>query len=578
MSNKIKLLFLAANPIDTDRLQLDEEIRLITQKIRGAEHRDRIELIPALAVRPDDLLQLLNEHKPDIVHFSGHGSPAGEIVLVDNTGQAKPVNANALKLLFTTLKDNVRLVALNACYSWAQANAIVSNIDCAVGTNKSISDKAAIIFAASLYRAFGFGRSVKEAFDQAKTALVLEGISEEKTLELLCRPGIDPAQVYILKSSHDQSVKASAQFHSDIQHTGDYSAVAGSVQSNGQLKWSYSTGGAVRSSPVVVDGVVYVGSDDGSVHAVDAATGKKIWSYPTGGSVDSSPAVFDGIVYVGSNDGNLYAINAYDGTKLWSFHTADWIQSSPVVSNGIVYVGSDDHNIYAVNAATGLAQWSQPFTTDDVVSSSPAVYNNVVYVGSNDGYLYAINAYDGTKLWNFQTGASVTSSPIVAGGVVFVGNVWHFYVLGLGGALKWKIDHAVGYNQASLSPPAYAYAGGTVYVAWPGLEAIVNYYNVRAYSISTGARLWDFGRQGYYRPSLVSSPAVTNDMLYVGTTLTPSSSAGQSGIYALNIATGKQVWYFATKGHVDSSPTVVAGVVYVGSNDRNLYAIGTQSN
>jgi hypothetical protein len=207
MSDKIKLLFLAANPIDTDRLQLDEEIRLITQKIRGAEYRDRIELIPALAARPDDLLQLLNEHKPDIVHFSGHGSPAGEIVLVDNTGQAKPVSANALKLLFTTLKDNVRLVVLNACYSWAQANAIVSSIDCAVGTNKSISDKAAIIFAAALYRAFGFGRSVKEAFVQAKTALLLEGISEEKTLGLLCRPGIDLAQVYILKSPHVQSIK-----------------------------------------------------------------------------------------------------------------------------------------------------------------------------------------------------------------------------------------------------------------------------------------------------------------------------------------------------------------------------------
>lgn len=372
-------------------------------------------------------------------------------------------------------------------------------------------------------------------------------------------------------------VKASTHFHSDTQHTGDYSAVAGNVPSNGLLKWSFPTGRAVRSSPVMVDGVVYVGSDDGSVYAVNADTGKEIWSYATGGPVDSSPAIFDGVVYVGSNDGNLYAIKANNGAKLWSFQTSDWVQSSPVVSNGIVYVGSDDHRIYAINAATGLAQWSQPFTTNDVVRCSPAIYNNVVYVGSNDDNVYAIKAHDGAKLWSFPTGASVISSPTVGGGCVFLGNIYHFYTLGLNGALKWKIDHAVGDTQSHLSPPAYAYARGAVYVAWPGLEAIVNYYNVRAHSISTGARLWNFGRQGYYRPSLVSSPAVTNDMLYVGTTLRPSSSADQSGIYALNIATGTQVWYFATKGPVDSSPAVVDGIVYVGSNDGNLYAIGTQS-
>jgi hypothetical protein len=207
MNHKVKLLFLAANPLNTEPLQLDEEIRSITQAIQNAKYRDMIELVSAWAVRTDDLLQSLNQHKPQIVHFSGHGSSAGEIILVDNIGQAKHVNANALKSLFTTLKDNVRLVVLNACYSRAQAQAIVTSIDCAVGTNMSISEEAAMIFAASLYRALGFGRSVKEAFDQAKTALALEGILEEETLELLWRSEIDPAQVFILKSSDVQSLE-----------------------------------------------------------------------------------------------------------------------------------------------------------------------------------------------------------------------------------------------------------------------------------------------------------------------------------------------------------------------------------
>ena len=93
--NKIKILFLAANPASTSQLRLDEEIRAITEKIRASEHRDSLELISAWAVRPDDLLQLLNMHKPHIVHFSGHGSQAGELLLADSGGEARPVSTRA---------------------------------------------------------------------------------------------------------------------------------------------------------------------------------------------------------------------------------------------------------------------------------------------------------------------------------------------------------------------------------------------------------------------------------------------------------------------------------------------------
>jgi hypothetical protein len=194
---KIKILFLAANPLDTNRLQLDEEIRAVTEKIRSAKYRD-IELISAWAVRSDDLIQLLNQHNPQIVHFSGHGSEKGEIVLVDNTGKPKPVSIDAIKYLFRTLKNNIRLVVLNACYSKSQAQAIIENIDCAVGMNTSIGDTAAITFAASFYRALGFGVSVQNAFDQGKAALLLESIPEVETPELLCHAGINPSQIFLV--------------------------------------------------------------------------------------------------------------------------------------------------------------------------------------------------------------------------------------------------------------------------------------------------------------------------------------------------------------------------------------------
>jgi hypothetical protein len=201
----VEVLFLTSNPEGTPALKLDEEARLITQKIKASEYRDVLKLETLWAVRPDDLLQALNEHKPQIVHFSGHGSEVGEIVLMDDNRQVKPVSVEALKMLFTTLKDNIRVVVLNACYSQIQAQAISEVIDCVIGMNTAIGDEAAITFAASFYRAIGFGRSIKEAFDQGKTALMLEGIPEVNTPQLLTRMGVDPSSVVLIGTGQEET-------------------------------------------------------------------------------------------------------------------------------------------------------------------------------------------------------------------------------------------------------------------------------------------------------------------------------------------------------------------------------------
>lgn len=196
MSN-VKILFFAANPAGTTNLKLDEEVREIENKLRLADHRN-VELITKWAVRPDDLLQFLNQHKPHIVHFSGHGATTEELILLDKHGDPKPVGKEALVALFRTLKDNIRVVILNSCFSRSQAEAIVQDIDCAVGMKRAIGDEAAITFAASFYRAVGFGRSVQEAFDQGKASLMLEGIPEEHTPELLKRQGMDPTSIILV--------------------------------------------------------------------------------------------------------------------------------------------------------------------------------------------------------------------------------------------------------------------------------------------------------------------------------------------------------------------------------------------
>jgi hypothetical protein len=191
---KSTILFLAANPSGTTQLALDEECRQITEKIRAGDRRD-LQLITRWAVRPDDLLQHLHEHRPHVVHFSGHGTASEELVLLDKDRKPKPVSVQALRQLFGTLKDNIRVVLLNACFSRPQAEAITEVIDCAIGMNRAIGDDAAIAFAAAFYQALSFDRSVDVAFESGKAALMLAGIAEEQTPELLCKEGVDPATV-----------------------------------------------------------------------------------------------------------------------------------------------------------------------------------------------------------------------------------------------------------------------------------------------------------------------------------------------------------------------------------------------
>ncbi|MCJ7768149.1 thermopsin family protease, partial [Candidatus Bathyarchaeota archaeon] len=152
----------------------------------------------------------------------------------------------------------------------------------------------------------------------------------------------------------------------------------------------------------------------------NATTGARVWKYTTDNWVDSSPAVDGGMVFVGSYDNNIYALNASTGAFVWSYTTDGYVVSSPAVAGGVVYVGSGDGNVYALNATTGSHVWN--YTTSNSVESSPAVAGGVVYVGSMDRYVYALNATTGLFVWSYLTYGWVFSSPAVAGGVVYVGS------------------------------------------------------------------------------------------------------------------------------------------------------------
>lgn len=408
-------------------------------------------------------------------------------------------------------------------------------------------------------------------------------------------------------------------FRNDAAHSGIYS---GGVPQLHRIRWSFHTGGEVVSSPAVVNGVVYVGSNDGHLYAIDAKTGAQKWLFAAKARIPSSPAVSDGRVYFGAYDGTFYALDARTGKVAWTFRNAgerryaathihgaipagetmpdpfDVYLSSPAIWNGAVYFGSGDSNIYALDAANGSIRWK--FKTGDVVHASPAIADGKLYVGSWDSYFYALDAATGTELWRFKTGedpdmhnqVGIQSSATVANGVVYFGcRDSNFYAVDAAtGRQRWAYS-----NKGSWVITSPVVLDGKVYFATSD-SALFHILNAQdGTPVSSMQFQWP----------IFSSPSIAGTTLYL---------AGQDGrLVAIDLNSKKIVWTFQTDGsrknlaaltHPDGSPNyaaaftssfyddmivgvgrmravgtilsspVIAGdAVYIGSADGNLYAL-----
>ncbi len=180
--NKRNILFLAAEPVDEVRLRLGKEFSEIETSVRGGSQRDALELLlPNMALRSRDILRLLTERRPNVVHFSGHGTDTGSLCFEDEQGNALVVLPQALADMFRFYADHVECVILNACYSEAQAIAIHEHIPYVVGMNKSISDEAAIAFSIGFYQELAASNSIERACDIGRIAAGLVSASEYNT-------------------------------------------------------------------------------------------------------------------------------------------------------------------------------------------------------------------------------------------------------------------------------------------------------------------------------------------------------------------------------------------------------------
>ena len=169
--------------------------------------------------------------------------------------------------------------------------------------------------------------------------------------------------------------------------------VAALNAATGRLRWTYTTGSLADSSGLAVaGGTVYDSDQDGTVYALDAATGRPRWTYTDAGLADDSSglAVAGGTVYVSDQQGTVYALDAGTGRPRWTRATGAGAGSSLTVAGGTVYVADINGTVYALDAATGRPRWT--YTTGNTLESSPAVANGTVYVDDINGTVYALDA------------------------------------------------------------------------------------------------------------------------------------------------------------------------------------------
>src|ERR1700730_4441003 len=416
------------------------------------------------------------------------------------------------------------------------------------------------------------------------------------------------------------SCSAQSMFRGDRAHSGVYPG-PGPRKLQG-VKWKFATGDRIVSSPVWSEGVLYFGSDDNNLYAVDAESGRQKWKYATQGPVPSSPAIAGGMVYFASYDGKFYALNADTGRLKWKFTTAgerrfeakgihglqpknqtipdpwDVYLSSPVVVDGAVYIGSGDGNLYALDARSG--DLLGKVQIGDVVHASPAYDSGTLYVGSRDSYLYAVDAATGHEKWRFKGGddplthnqVGFQSSPVVSGGLVYSGcrdsNVyaidaatgkekWRFnnemsWVITTPAVAKGKVlfatshsslfhmlDAATGKSAVRQQLKAYVFSSPSV----AGDVAYLGVLNgsLEARDLNTGELLWEFQTEASRENK---NWVLTADRKFNGPMIFTTSwrEAAASGLDLQS-----------TVGSFFSSPLIANGVVFVGSTDGNLYAL-----
>jgi len=366
--------------------------------------------------------------------------------------------------------------------------------------------------------------------------------------------------------------------------------------------------GLGMSSPVVSEETVYIGDGSTSLQAIDVFTREIKWKKDLGIFGDEyrshnvlNAAVYKDTVFAGTTwnaikeeDPTFYALDVNDGHIKWHFTTRDskgnyfprTIQAPPTVYEDVVYFtslgGGEGSGIYAIDVETGELLWeffcnvSYDGNYPSSCLTSPAIHNGIVYVGNydNDSYaLYAINADTGNLVWKFPFSKEIDSSPTIYNGIVYFlayddESRKHLYGLnaetGEGGSI-FEIDGAglLWASPAITEDVAYVGVGDTFY----------------AIDLTTKSEKWRYTTPSPAKRAFRSSPAISGRYVYAGTSKFKEFHDYGYGIYCFNKDTGEMLDYhhltYDLVGTWVSSPAISNGIIFVGSNGGELFAVNT---
>lgn len=323
-----------------------------------------------------------------------------------------------------------------------------------------------------------------------------------------------------------------------------------------QLVWSAKAGGAIETSPILGDGTLFVGSDDGFLYALDARTGADRWRLDLGAPSDV-PVFGNGIVAVADRNGILHGVAAATGAELWRTEPVVNI-SAPVLSDGIVYITGTDKRAHGFDLQTGVEKWSWTTTAD--LSGALAIAADTAFVSSRDGGIHAVALAGSRELWSYQLliGTAV-AYPIVSGDVVLVNSLQgtgepsgELYALDrASGKLLWRFRGPSGFQVTAGSV-----RDGILY-------APTQADGIYAFRVADGSQVWQASGPRVFFPG-----ALVGDTLYLTSDAPPQ-------IAAFRASDGSPLWALPTSETPKGHPVVSGGMLFGTDASGEIRAYGS---
>jgi outer membrane protein assembly factor BamB len=321
------------------------------------------------------------------------------------------------------------------------------------------------------------------------------------------------------------------------------------------VRWKFRTKGAIEGAAAIVDGTVYIGSEDENLYALDLATGKEKWKYHAG-PFKAAPSVRDGLVYVGDLDGMFHCVDAATGAKRWTFETGAEISSGANFARGAVLFGSGDETLYCVNADNGKEIWRFKVPGGPVLGS-PAVVGDRTFVGGCDSSLHVIDTAKGVEVAAVDIGGQTGATSAVHGDQLYLGTIATNQVL----AIDWKKAQVLWkFEAARKQLPYYASAAVTDKLVIAASRDKL----VHALDRATGKEVWSFATGD----RIDSSPVVVGKRVFVGSL--------DSKLYVLDLDKGTELKSFDLRSPIAGSPSVAGDCLVIGATDGTVYCFGSK--